>query len=169
MHPGHATCETLRGLLSLGAGLQVVAWPKTPHVVDWSVAHTTSPRRTDFVQELASKSAVALAATTHDMISATSVTSRHTLHACAHPSVCCTLYAASRPTLSRQHINPPFMCHQVVSQYTRTLMTHIFKARKVLHTSVFLVFCHVWSGHRCSSTSQPPPPPGEHQEQQGNT
>ena len=86
--------------------LQAIAWPKTPHGGNWYLAHTTSPRRTELVQEVASIPAVTFAATTHDMISATCVTSHHTLHACAHPPICCTLYAASRPTPPRQRIHP---------------------------------------------------------------
>ena len=116
VHLGHASCETLSGLLSLDAGRQVVAWPKTPHVVNQYPAHTTSSRRTQLIQELANIPAVAFAATIHDMIFATSGTSHHTWQACAHAPVVCTLYAVGRPTPPGQRINPLLMCHQVVSQ-----------------------------------------------------
>ena len=155
-HLGHASSETFSGLISLDAGLQAVAWPKPPHVVNRYRAHTTSPRRTEHIQEVTCDPMVALAAPTHDMISATCATSHHTLHAYAHPPMCCTLYAAGRPMPPWHRINSLLMCHQVVSQYTRTRVTHIMKACQVRHTIVFFVFCHLWSGHQCSSTCPTP-------------
>ena len=111
MPPGHATCETLSGLVSHDVGLQGVTWPKIPPVVNRYLAHTASSRRTVLIQELASILVVAFAATTHDITLATCVTSHHTLHACAHPPICCTLYAAGRPTPPWQRINPLLVSH----------------------------------------------------------
>ena len=72
------------------------------------------------------------------------------------PSNLLMLYAAGRPTPPRQCINPLFMWQQVVSPYTRTLVTHIFKACQAQCAIVFFVFCHVLNGHQCSLTSPPP-------------
>ena len=155
--PPHQHINPLLMCRQVVSQLQAIAWPKTPHRVTRYVAQTTSSRRTKVVQELASIPAVTFAATTHDMISTTCVTSHHTLHACTHPPVFCALYAADRPTPPRRHINPFLMCHQVVSQYTRSLVTDIFKAHQVQHAIVFLVLCHVLRGHWCSSTYPPPP------------
>ena len=64
------------------------------------------------------------------------------LLACAHPSGCCALYTAGRPTPPRQRIN--------------LLRMNLFKAHQVQHAIVFFVFCHAWFGHWCPSTYPPP-------------